>query len=301
MQKSLMRGKAICIAVLATVAAWAQSAAPTVTFEVASIKPSPPPSGRGMRVGCPSDPGRITCSNMNMANLVTMAYGISSYQLSGLEYSMTDRYEVAVKIPEGATKEQIKLMWQNLLKERFKLAVHHEAKDAQVYELVVAKGGLKIQESVEPPPAPADAPPTPTPESGPRKPLALAPDGFPDIAPGGMAMMRGVARWRPVRISMQGVASMLGGQLGQPVTDATGLKGKYDFTLSWITGGGGGRGVAIAGQPGGESPLAGLDDSEAGPTLLEAVQRQLGLKLEQKKGTIDMLVVDHVERVPTDN
>ena len=239
---------------------------------------------------------------MNMANLVTMAYGISSYQLSGLEYSMTDRYEITAKIPDGATKEQISLMWQNLLKERFKLAVHYETKPAQVYELTVAKGGLKIQESVEAPAEPADTPPGPKPDAGPRKPLSLASDGFPDIPPGGMAMMRGVARWRPVRITMEAVASMLGAQLHQPVTDATGLKGKYDFTLSWVTGGGGGgRGAAIASQPGGESPLAGLGDSETGPTLLDAVQKQLGLKLEQKKGSIQMLVVDHVERVPTEN
>lgn len=289
----------IFLASLGCGAAWSQSADSAVIFEVASIKPSPPPNGRGMRVGCPSDPGRITCTNMNMANLVTMAYGISPFQLAGLEYSMTDRYEVAVKTPEGASKEQIQLMWQNLLKERFKLAVHHETKVGQVYELVVAKGGLKIRESVDAPVAPSDTPPPARPESGTRKPLSLASDGFPDIPPGGMAMMRGVARWRPVRITMQAVASMLGGQLGQPVTDATGLKGEYDFTLSWVTGGG--PGVAMAGQPGGESPLAGLDDSGAGPTLLEALQRQLGLKLEQKKGAIEMLVVDHVERVPTEN
>src|SRR5581483_547266 len=89
-------------AALASAASWAQSGDAGLTFEVVSIKPSPPPDGRGMRVGCPSDPGRITCTNMDLANLVGMAYGINSYQLSGLTYGVAGRYELAIKIPEGA-------------------------------------------------------------------------------------------------------------------------------------------------------------------------------------------------------
>ena len=119
---------AFLLLVFPGVAAWSQPADAPLTFEVASIKPSPPPDGRAMRVGCPSDPGRITCTNMNMANLVTMAYGIAHYQLAGIDPSDMERYEVAVKVREGATKDQIKLMWQNLLAERFKLAVHRETK-----------------------------------------------------------------------------------------------------------------------------------------------------------------------------
>lgn len=234
---------------------------------------------------------------MTVANLVTMAYGISYYQLSGLDYTSRERYEVAVKIPDGATKDQIKLMWQNLLKERFKLAVHFEKKEWPTYDLVVAKGGLKIKESVE---APSDdtAPPSPA-GGGPRKPLSLGSDGFPDISPGGMAMMNGVARWRPMKATMKTIASMMSGQVGSPVNDATGLTGKYDFTLSWVTGGGRGTG-AVASQSSG-SPLAGVDDSQGGPTLMNALQSQLGLKLEPRKGMIDMLVVDHVEKAPTEN
>ncbi len=126
---------AILLLVVFGAAAWSQPADAPLTFEVASIKPSPPPDGRGMRVGCPSDPGRITCTNMNMANLVAMAYGIAHYQLAGLSPMDTERYEIAVKVPEGATKDQIKQMWQNLLAERFKLAVHRETKEVPVYEL----------------------------------------------------------------------------------------------------------------------------------------------------------------------
>jgi len=298
----------IFLMVLSCGAAWSQSADAPLTFEVASIKPSPPPDGRGMRVGCPggpgsSDPGRITCTNINLANLVSMAYGLARYQLLGLSLSDTDRFEITAKVPEGATKEQVKLMWQNLLKERFKLAVHREQKEMQVYELSVAKGGLKAKDSVEEPPPSADAPPSVPPRDGPPK-FQLDKDGFPELPAGrgpSMIMMNGKARWRASKATMDQVASMLGAQLNQPVTDVTGLKGKYDFTLSWATESfGGGRGVAVGSSEGG-SPLAGLPDTDGGPTLLSALQSQLGLKLEQKKGSIEVVVVDHVERVPTEN
>jgi len=293
-----MRYTAALLLVVSAAAAWSQPADAPLAFEVASIKLSPPPNGRGIRVGCPSDPGRITCTNMNMANLVTMAYGIAHYQLVGLSLGDTDRYEVAVKVPEGATKDQIKLMWQNLLAERFKLAVHRETRQVTVYELSVARGGLKMKESVEEPPPAADAPPLPPPANpGPRK-LTLGKDGFPELGPQtSMAMMGNKARWRAAKATSASIASMFAAQLGQPVTDATGLTGKYDFTLSWVTESrGGNRGAA-----GSDPPLAGMDDSDAGPTLVQAIQSQLGLKLEQKKGPMEVIVVDHVERVPTEN
>ncbi len=297
-----MRTSVILLAVFSGGAAWSQPAEAPVAFEVASIKTSPPPDGRGMRVGCPGDPVRITCTNMNMANLVTMAYGVAHYQLSGLSIADNDRYEVAVKVPDGATKEQIQLMWQHLLVERFKLVVHREKKEAPVYELLVAKGGPRMQEWVEPAPAASDAPPPPRPEPGPARKLKLDKDGYPELGPGtSMAMMMGKARWHATRETTGQLASMLALQLGQPVTDATVLTGKYEFTLSWATGGPGGRGAAIASQSGADSPLAGMNDSEEGPTLAMAVQTQLGLKLEQKKGMLEMLVVDHVEKVPTGN
>lgn len=284
-----MRNVAAIFLILVPAGGWSQ------TFEVASIKPSPPPDGRGVRVGCPADPGRITCTNMTMANLVTVAYGIAHYQLIGLDPTSRDRFEIAIKIPDGATKDEIKLMWQNLLADRFKLKVHRETREVPAYELSVAKGGPKLQESVEEPPPAADAPrPAPGPGRGPK----LGADGYPELGPGmGMAMMNGKARWRAKKYTTEQLANMLGIQLGQPVANATGLEGKYDFELYWATGGP--RRAAIAGQSdGGAVPEA--TDSE-GPTLIEAVQKQLGLKLQPKKSPVEVVIVDHVERVPTEN
>jgi uncharacterized protein (TIGR03435 family) len=241
---------------------------------------------------------------MNLPNLVTMAYGIAHYLLSGLTAADSERFEIVAKLPEGATKEQVKLMWQNLLTERFRLAVHRENKEISGYELVVAKGGLKVKESAPPPPATDDAaPPAPPRPDGPPK-FQLDKDGFPDLPAGrgpSMIMMNGKARWRASDETMEQLASMLGVQLSQPVKDATGMKGKYDFTLSWANESlAAARGGAMAGPEGG-APAANLAEPDNGPTLLQAIQSQLGVKLEPKKTQVEILVVDHVEKVPTEN
>jgi uncharacterized protein (TIGR03435 family) len=89
---------------------------------------------------------------------------------------------------------------------------------------------------------------------------------------------------------MEKLAIILAGQLGRPVTDNTGLKGEYDIRLYWVTD------TLRSGTP---SP-AGADGDE-GPTITQAIQDQLGLRLEAKKGPVDCLIVDHIERAPTEN
>jgi uncharacterized protein (TIGR03435 family) len=160
-----------------------------------------------------------------------------------------------------------------------------------------------MQESVEAPPPGSDTAPSPQLDPGPPWKLAMGKDGFPDLPSGtSMAVIDGKARWRATKATTEQIASKLAAQLGQPVTDATGLKAKYDFRLSWSTESlSAGRVAAIASKPEGGSPLAGIGESEDGPTLLSAIQSQLGLKLERKKGSIEMLVVDHVDKVPTEN
>jgi len=128
----------------------------------------------------------------------------------------------------------------------------------------------------------------------------------------------GRARMQAGQESMEDFAKMLSNQVGKPVTDATGLTGKYDFTVTWdgardIFGFGGGLPPMPQPPPGGSAAsgvsttgngaalLAGATDAEPLPTIFAAVQLQLGLKLEQKKGQIETIVVDHVEKVPTEN
>jgi uncharacterized protein (TIGR03435 family) len=269
------------VLVLLNAAVWAQSLAPQ--FEVASIKVAPTPEGRGYSVssrGGPGtqDPSLFTCHNWSASSLVSNAFNLAAYELSAPEWMDSVRFDMSARIPEGTTREQFRQMMQNFLAERFKLTFHREKKDVPGYSLVVAKNGPKFKESVpSPPPEDADRPAA---KSGPLK---RGDDGYP-ILPAGrrstMAIMNGYASQRFGEATMEHLAMNLGFQLHAPVVDATGLKAKYDLTLNWVTD---------------RMP------DDAGPNLFRAVQEQLGLKLESKKTLIDVLVVDHFEKTPTEN
>jgi uncharacterized protein (TIGR03435 family) len=265
-----MRQACVALAILASTAT-AQS------FEVASIRPSAPPgNGRfniGMRGGPGTrDPGRFICDLCNLSMLVTAAFDIKSFQLTGPSSLNTERFDVAATIADGATKEQFRMMLQNLLAERFKMTVHHEKKEMAVYELVVAKGGPKMKESVEEPAGRDDA------GKGPTATFSFG---------------SGPSTYNAKGQTMEQLANMLANRVGKPVTDATGLKGKYDYSLTFA--------MDVAGMMAKQGiappPPA---DGDSGPTIFAAVQT-LGLKLEQRKGVVDIVVVDHIEKVPTEN
>ena len=240
------------------------------------------------------------CENFSLRNLITFAYGLNSFQLTGPDWLQDQRFDISAKVPDGTTKEQFNIMLQNMLAERFHLTVHHEAKDVAKYDLVVAKNGPKLKESVETPGASADAHAGPPPAP---KPMAVGKDGYPELAPNrpGMAIMNGHARLFYPKLTMEMLARRLQGELGKPVSDATGLTGKYNISLYWNASTMRASAPAAAPPGGGAVPMPAAPDGDGGPTLEKAIQDQLGLRLEAKKAPVDILVVDHVERLPTDN
>jgi uncharacterized protein (TIGR03435 family) len=166
----------------------------TPTFEVAVIHPAEPPGpNRRIRIGISGGPGsndptRVTAEGVSMTELLMRAYDVKRYQLSGPSWMETERFSISAKVPEGATKEQFILMLQNLLAERFKMAVHHEQKEMPVFELQVGKGGSKLKESAaDIAPAVADAP-VPLPPAGPVR-MQLDAEGYPMPPPGRNVMM----------------------------------------------------------------------------------------------------------------
>jgi uncharacterized protein (TIGR03435 family) len=276
---------------------------PKVEFEVVSVKPSPiPEPGKGYVVGCSGGPdskdrGMFRCSNMNLPNLITRAYDIMNYQLSGPAAMRDYRFDIEARIPDGTTKDQFRLMIQNMLIDRLKLVIHHETRELPKYYLTVTKGGPKLKVSVDAPPKNADSP---QPPSGSGQPV-LDKDGYPVLLPGrsGLMMDKNRARLFLPQSTMEQFAKQLASQLRRPVTDATGLTGKYEISLFWIDDVMEG---ATASSPAADTvPLPPAPDSETGPSLEKAVQDQLGLRLELKKGPADVLVVDHFEKSPTSN
>ena len=277
--------------------AQAKPASAAEQFEVASVKPSPPVPPRGGVYFGParggpgtSDPELIRWSYARLKDLLMAAYDVKGYQVSGPAWLDTERYDIVAKVRPGATKEQVRVMWQSLLAERFGVKLHHESKEFKVEELVVAKSGHKLKESVVDDPD-AEGPPKMDKNgdlTGPGLVWIFRP------GPNGPSA-HGVARAQP--LSKLTVA--LGNQLHRPVLDKTGLTGKYDFTLDY-------RPDLLPSPPGqpGPGPVArapGDNASEPGPNIADAVQRQLGLRLVPGKAMLDVVVIDMVERKPSAN
>jgi uncharacterized protein (TIGR03435 family) len=321
-------------------AALGQPAPGNLAFDVATVKPSPPldmaklaadmQAGKMPRFGPHVDASRAEYNYMSLKDLMVYAYNVKAYQITGPEWLGHDRFDIAAKLPDGASKDDAPKMLQVLLEERFKLALHRDTQEHPVLALVVAKDGPKLKES----PAAAE----PIDENAPLKPGETKMDG-PDgpirvtrNADGSMTMnmgAKGVITQRmdmqaqtmhleSTMVTMEGFAEMLtnmlqmGGGGGRPVVDMTELKGNYqvavDISLADLIARAQeqarelGANVPVAPPSGGaanSSPASAASDPGGGSTVFASVQK-LGLKLEQRKAKVEQLVVDHVEK-PSEN
>jgi uncharacterized protein (TIGR03435 family) len=309
----------------------AQAAETKLEFEVASIKPSALRGAAVIRLGRQGgpgsgDPGRVTYTFSTIRDLILDAYGVKRNQLSGgPNWLDSERFDIVAKVAAGATKEQVKIMLQNLLVERFKLTLHHEIKELPVYALVVGAKGLKLKDSTaaHTPPeydslpkerglSQADPPPLP-PRPGIRG-MKIGPDGCPQTLP--MATGRGgnftlMTPNGECMISsghtMEDLANELSSRFDRPVIDQTGLEGTYDLRLrydpsSLPRGRGGPMSKDIRDDSGpaaaGSDPASLISPDGDPPGIFTALQEQAGLRLESKKTPVDFLLIDHVEKSP---
>jgi len=261
--------KALCSAVFSAVALYGQPLA----FEVASIKPSPPQGMHEMRVGMSADAGRITFTAVNLRDLLTRAFEVKAPQISGPGWIDSDRFDVAAKIPDGVPKEEIPAMLRTLLEERFKLKFHRETKEMPIYELVVAKGGPKMDVSKD---------------AGGRARMGM--EGHGD----------GVMHASVSSATMANFSDMLARWVDRPVIDKTGLKETFDFKLDLSMQDLAGMKGAMVVMHGGPAAGGPAPDEGAAGSLFSSIQK-IGLKLESKKAPVDLLLVDSAERVPVEN
>ena len=242
---------------------YGQDTAVGPSFEVASVKVSAP----GEQFSDKSDNERITLIACPLKPLIARAYGVANDKVAAPGWLDTDGYDIVAKTAPDTNGEHFWLMMRNLLAERFKLAVHREQKTLPVYALVLDKKGPKLKAS------PADTPVRDTCSMQVRKVTCVSQNSTIDL------LAQNLRRWLP------------GDWLDLPVVDQTGLKGGYDFSLTWTMTD--------------RSPSAGGVAAEAvepgGVDLFDAIQEQLGLKVEQRKLPVDRIVVDRIERVPTAN
>jgi uncharacterized protein (TIGR03435 family) len=258
-------------------------------FQVASIKPNTAVGARGMGVGALPG-GHLTARNAPLRMLIQNAYAVQASQvLGGPSWINSEGYDIEAKPERNADRKQMWLMLQNLLADRFKLALHRETRNLPIYALTMTRGGLK------PPPPKAGScvniDPTAPPPSG-------TPPGFPCGLVGIMGSPSGLVQMQGGKVLMPELVRVLALVLGREVSDRTVFTGEFDvhleFTPDEST-----RGLMGPGGPGdpGGPPLA---TDPGRPNIFAALQEQLGLKLTSAKGPVEVLVIDHVER-PTAN
>jgi len=211
-----------------------------------------------------------------------MAYDVKDFQLSGGPgWLSSDRYDLDAKATPTPGREGMILQrrrLQNLLHERFNLTLHRETKVLPIYELTVAKAGLKIQPLKDGSCVPFDT----------DKFRAPGADPMSFCGYGGF----GRGFYEAASTSMAELADSLSMAVDRIVVDKTGIKGVFRVHLTYESMP---RPLATTGDPGNAAPAV-----DSRPSIFTAVQEQLGLKLESTKGPVEVLVIDHAER-PSEN
>jgi bla regulator protein BlaR1 len=253
----------------------AQSApASPLTFEVTSVKPRTVMPKPGEFAGIHVLPGGQTyeARAATLKNMIRLMYKISDVQIVGApDWINTDRFDVDAKAEKPTTLDNLHIMFQNLMADRFKLQFHRETRTMPAFVLTVDKGGSKMKVNEEPEPF--------------QIPIQFSSGGPPPTPP----------TFAGKRVDMEYLRWWLGQQLREtqlmdrPVVDQTGLKGFFDFKLTYAPDFSGRTG------PNGEPP-----PSFDGPNLFQALKEQLGLKLESTKGPVEVFIIDHVEK-PSEN
>lgn len=237
-----------------------------VQFDAASIKIRAADTNADF--GCTGgtatpNPIRFSCSRASLRMLVWLAYKLSYYEVLGPDWTSTARYEVVATMPPNTTKDQFRLMLQNLLRDRFHLAVHRETRQARMYALQIAGKPRLIQSVGSDPDEPDD--------------------------PRNMKnrIFRDHRRLEFKKYSMDGFARYLTLATRAKVLNETGIPGVFDISLDYALS------TKLSADP------STLDESTA-PSIFDAV-KAIGLKLESIKGDLDMLIIDGADKTPTPN
>ena len=235
----------------------AQTPSPRPTFDVVSIHPADPSATGGFIKPIPGNHG-YTAQNVPVRIMIALMYKIPTRQIEGgPDWINTARFDIEARADAPHSVDDLHTMYQNLLADRFDLRFHHDVREGNIYALTIDPSGLKLK-------------PNTSPED----------DKIP--------VNGGPARTTGVRVPMNYLTWLLSQILqtdGRPVVDQTGLKGNYDFTLSY-------RPMLPPDAPADALPP---EDRDL-PTLFEALPTQLGLRLTPTRGPVDHLVIDHIEK-----
>jgi uncharacterized protein (TIGR03435 family) len=264
-------------------------------FEVASIRPAAEQT-QGVAVGLHIDGSQVSFNYLSIKEYVVLAYRVKPNQVIGPDWMATQRFNIAAKLPDGTATDQVLPMLQSLLADRFQMKMHREMREFPIYTVGVAKTGLKM----------TAIPPDPNLDETAGAPLNIGGGGdargVTISLPRGASFSLGATAFEAKRLDMPTFADMLTRFSDRSVMDMTGLKGRYDFTLelspedrtaNLI------RSAVSAGLTLPPQTLRALDYS-SNASLIDSLQR-LGLTFEARKGPLEVLVVDSVQKTPTEN
>jgi uncharacterized protein (TIGR03435 family) len=262
------------------------------SFEVASIRPSPdgPPATGAAGVQITKE--RVHFAYLSLRDYLMIAYGVPPQRVTAPDWIATTRFDISATFPGGATPEQFPELVKSLLRERFKLQAHLEKRESPVYVLEVAPGGLKAIRV--PDEAPTDGPLTIT-GSGGRDGVTA------DLGEGAYLEFKN-DKFEAKRVTMRILSETLGRFVDRPILDQTNLEGRYDIKFSvaqedympMLVRSAVNAGVTLPPQA-----LAALDLPSMGS--VENGLKSLGLVIEARRAPLDVLVVDSIEKTPTEN
>jgi uncharacterized protein (TIGR03435 family) len=273
----------------------------TPTFDVASIKPAEPGA---MRIGMQFSPGGVNVMGMPVRSLIQNAYRLQNHELLNLPpWTESERFDITARMSKpDATPDERMAMMRSLLRDRFNLKAHTETRELPRYRLLFAREDKRLGPGLKPsmvdcqamfaarrgqPPTPPPAPPAPG-----QLPPAPECGVMMGMTPSGANLRGGMAFPELVRL--------ISTNLGRAVVDETGLTGYYTIDMRFAS-----EGPMMPGMPpppmrgGGPGPTAAPSPDEA-PSLMTALQEQLGLKVESDRGTVPVLVVDSIDRPAAD-
>jgi uncharacterized protein (TIGR03435 family) len=258
------------------------------SFGAASIKPN----SSGGRTSISGIGGRMVATNYTLRMLIVFAYAdrpmMESQIGGGPNWMATDRFDVEAKIDDGSPlpPAEMKLRVQALLEERFQLKLHRETRELPIYNVVISKGGHKVQLSKD------QSPPDPRANTSEPPRRSNDPNYVPPLPRGRFGMMN-----TPTGMVLTGTAipistfvNLVQGQVDRPVVDKTNLKGLFDIRLKFtpLPVSAAATSLTTQGVPAGAEPN--------GPSIFTALQEQLGLRLEAARGPTEVLVIDHAEK-----
>ena len=263
-------------------------------FEVASVRPSPDQGAQNVSVGLSISGSQVRIAYMSLKDHIGIAYGVRIDQVTAPDWVGQTRFDIAAKLPDGASTDDVDEMLQALLADRFELKVHREQKEFPVYALTTIDGDVMPQPLPEDPAAPAP------------NVFSLAATGSGagvNLDMGGGATFTLASNRLEIRkMPMDVVADLLTRFMDRPVVDVTGLKGRFDFTLdlapedytAMMIRSALGAGMQLPPQA-----LRLLDN--ASPDPLSAPLRKYGLTFVARRMPLDVIVVDSALRTPTGN